>query len=553
MVRARGLPRLLLLAACLLCASARASASATTADYVRWVRVDYYGALNVTSRANATEIKSKYRRLALQFHPDKLGHLGARERKVAEDSFKVLAEGKEVLTDPDRRAAYDETIAMLPRFARPKHGRRSVFDKESVKVGVLPVVLGFGLLLAAFASVNQRFNQISDRGSLMRSKYYQQKFKAAAKRRVKRRGGGANAKAAFAEAEYFREFCEEENILFLEGWRYTTLGRWFSRTAREELARKRRVEEEIRAARLEEVRAEEERRASRERKGASSKKGNAASGGKGRGGGRSSSGPGGDDRAGDKPNPVAPARVRTEDPEARIRAERRRAAREARLARLVSGFPEDWEAFERRTLDSEQQQRRSRECDLTRPFSAVSVLRACVAAGIVDIDGEAGIVDSETVSESTRDAYERAMASLVERFGGGGGSDAEAADEATLRALDACFDAAEAERRAQRREREAAEEEGAVKEGAESSSDGSDRPERSATEADTSVGEYAASGAEAAAADSVYDAAEDPEVVAAEAAKAAKKEKAKAAKAAIAAKAKAANRAAKDASRGGGK
>ena len=549
MVRARGLPRLLLLAACLLCASARASASATTADYVRWVRVDYYGALNVTSRANATEIKSKYRRLALQFHPDKLGHLGARERKVAEDSFKVLAEGKEVLTDPDRRAAYDETIAMLPRFARPKHGRRSVFDKESVKVGVLPVVLGFGLLLATFASVNQRFNQISDRGSLMRSKYYQQKFKAAAKRRVKRRGGGANAKAAFAEAEYFREFCEEENILFLEGWRYTTLGRWFSRTAREELARKRRVEEEIRAARLEEVRAEEERRRERKEKGASSKKGNnAASGGKGRGGGRSSSGPGGDDRAGDKPNPVAPARVRTEDPEARIRAERRRAARETRLARLVSGFPEDWEAFERRTLDSEQQQRRSRECDLTRPFSAVSVLRACVAAGIVDIDGEAGIVDSE---KSTRDAYERAMASLVERFGGGGGSDAEAADEATLRALDACFDAAEAERRAQRRD--AAEEEGAVKEGAESSSDGSDRPERSATEADTSVGEYAASGAEAAAADSVYDAAEDPEVVAAEAAKAAKKEKAKAAKAAIAAKAKAANRAAKDASRGGGK
>ena len=535
-----------MLAACLLCASARASASATTADYVRWVRVDYYGALNVTSRANATEIKSKYRRLALQFHPDKLGHLGARERKVAEDSFKVLAEGKEVLTDPDRRAAYDETIAMLPRFARPKHGRRSVFDKESVKVGVLPVVLGFALLLAAFASVNQRFNQISDRGSLMRSKYYQQKFKAAAKRRVKRRGGGANAKAAFAEAEYFREFCEEENILFLEGWRYTTLGRWFSRTAREDLARKRRVEEEIRAARLEEARAEEERRRERKEKGVSSKKGNAAaSGGKGRGGGRSPSGPGGDDRAGDKPNPAAPARVRTEDPEARIRADRRRAAREARLARLVSGFPEDWEAFERRTLDSEQQQQRSRECDLTRPFSAVSVLRACVAAGIVDIDGEAGIVDSE---KSTRDAYERAMASLVERFGGGGGSGAEAADEATLRALDACFDAAEAERRALRRD--AAEEEGAVKEGAESSSDGSDRPERSAT----SVVEYSASGAEAAAAaDSVYDTTEDPEVVAAEAAKAAKKEKAKAAKAAIAAKAKAANRAAKDASRGGEK
>ena len=31
--------------------------------------MDYYGALNVTKEANSTEIKSKYRRLALQYHP----------------------------------------------------------------------------------------------------------------------------------------------------------------------------------------------------------------------------------------------------------------------------------------------------------------------------------------------------------------------------------------------------------------------------------------------------------------------------------------------------
>ena len=55
----------------------------------RWVRTDYYGALNVSKSANATEIKSKYRRLALQYHPDKLGHLTKSQQKSAEKIFKV--------------------------------------------------------------------------------------------------------------------------------------------------------------------------------------------------------------------------------------------------------------------------------------------------------------------------------------------------------------------------------------------------------------------------------------------------------------------------------
>ena len=71
-------------------------------DHRRWVRTDYYGALNVTKSANATEIKSKYRRLALQFHPDKLGHLSDRERRVAEENFKVIAEGERGAHRPRR-------------------------------------------------------------------------------------------------------------------------------------------------------------------------------------------------------------------------------------------------------------------------------------------------------------------------------------------------------------------------------------------------------------------------------------------------------------------
>lgn len=58
--------------------------------------MDYYGALNVTKAANASEIKSKYRRLALQYHPDKLQGLEKKQQRRAEDNFKIIAEGKEV-------------------------------------------------------------------------------------------------------------------------------------------------------------------------------------------------------------------------------------------------------------------------------------------------------------------------------------------------------------------------------------------------------------------------------------------------------------------------
>jgi len=44
--------------------------------------VDYYGALNVTTGSNSSEIKTKYRRLALQYHPDKLGGLPKKQQKV---------------------------------------------------------------------------------------------------------------------------------------------------------------------------------------------------------------------------------------------------------------------------------------------------------------------------------------------------------------------------------------------------------------------------------------------------------------------------------------
>jgi molecular chaperone DnaJ len=63
---------------------------------------DYYEILGVDRSADADAIKRSYRKLALQFHPDR--NNGSAE---AEGKFKELTEAYEVLKDPDKRAAYD--------------------------------------------------------------------------------------------------------------------------------------------------------------------------------------------------------------------------------------------------------------------------------------------------------------------------------------------------------------------------------------------------------------------------------------------------------------
>lgn len=63
---------------------------------------DYYEVLGVAKSASPDEIKKAYRKVAMQFHPDR--NPGD---KTAEEKFKEAAEAYEVLSDADKRAQYD--------------------------------------------------------------------------------------------------------------------------------------------------------------------------------------------------------------------------------------------------------------------------------------------------------------------------------------------------------------------------------------------------------------------------------------------------------------
>lgn len=63
---------------------------------------DYYEVLGIGKDANADEIKSQYRKLALKFHPDRNKSADAAEH------FKEIAEAYGVLSDPEKRQLYDQ-------------------------------------------------------------------------------------------------------------------------------------------------------------------------------------------------------------------------------------------------------------------------------------------------------------------------------------------------------------------------------------------------------------------------------------------------------------
>ena len=75
-------------------------------NWTACMKKDYYLILRLTPEATAEEIRSAYRRLAIELHPDLSG--------LDSDPFLELQEAYSVLSDPTRRALYDREAQEVP-------------------------------------------------------------------------------------------------------------------------------------------------------------------------------------------------------------------------------------------------------------------------------------------------------------------------------------------------------------------------------------------------------------------------------------------------------
>ena len=74
-------------------------------------RKDYYKILGVSKDASDKELKKAYKKLSMKFHPDRNVGKSEAEQKEAEEKFKDINEAYSVLSDPKKKAEYDNPMS----------------------------------------------------------------------------------------------------------------------------------------------------------------------------------------------------------------------------------------------------------------------------------------------------------------------------------------------------------------------------------------------------------------------------------------------------------
>jgi len=138
---------------------------------------DYYEILGVKRNATEEEIKKAYRKLALQYHPDR------NKSKDAEEKFKTISEAYAVLSDKQKRAQYDQFGAA---GFQQRYSQEDIF--RGFDLGDLFKDLGFGS--------SDFFTTIFGRGN----KQYQTRTRGG----YSQRPGGSHFETIFSDQEGFR-------------------------------------------------------------------------------------------------------------------------------------------------------------------------------------------------------------------------------------------------------------------------------------------------------------------------------------------------------------